>query len=286
MATSVLYSWTWKSLIVDWSTLFTFYGKDFNPNVPTPSEWTKENTYASWETSFDLTWFAVGNEVCCCLFWFENNAEDNVYVSWDMYFQKSYNGSTYYYAGWSDSRWATVLRNWRYYYYYYAWIDDDEIWIWETYYRFHIEWSSTDGSTGTINIPFRVSNLSFDDSLHPSWYLWVEWGYLCYTDGTWFEMWNPWYWYKHRIKYDTGYDWWRWDPWYIWVGSWTTWRIYYTDAYWVVRRTHLADQWYGSRRYGTSWYIYVSDGDTQDGYWYLCFVDGNGELRRLWNWVP
>lgn len=282
MATSVFYTWTWESLIVNWSTLFTFYGKDFNPNIPTaPSTWDKNTTYASWETSFNLTWFAVGNEVCCGLFGFENNAEDNVYVSWDMYFQKSYNGSTYYNAGWDESRWADVAGNGRYFYYYYVGIDDDEIWLWETYYRFHIEWSSTDWSSWTINIPFTVSNLSFDDSLHKSWYLRVEWNYLCYTD--WIQ-WSRGY--KHKINYDTGYSWWSGEPWYIWVGSWTTWRIYYTDAYWIVRRTHLADTRYGWSRYWSPWYIYVSDGNETEWYWYLCFVDGNWELRRLWNWVP
>lgn len=281
MATSVHNSWVGKSLIIDWSTFFTFYWQDFNPNVPSrPSHFDSVTT--SWETSYNLSWFQVGNEVCCWVFVFDNDSlTDSVYISWDMEFQKSYNGSDYYPAWWSESSWGSASPNSRKAVYYYVGVDNDEIWIWETYYRFHIEWSSTDGSTGTINIPFRVSNLSFDDSLHPSWYLWVEWNYLCYTDGTHNSRW-----YKHKINYDTGYSWWSGEPWYIWVGSWTTWRIYYTDAYWVVRRTHLADQWYGSRRYGSSWYIYVSNGNYTEWYWYLCFVDGNGELRRLWNWVP
>ena len=283
MATSIYYSWVWKSLIVNDSTFYTFYGKDFNPNVPSrPSSWSRSTTRTSWETSFNLTWFWVGNEVCCCLFMpYNNDTSNSVYFSWDMYFQKSYNGTDYYYAWWEDSRWMYIANNDTNYYYYYVWVDEDEIWIWETYYRFHIEWSSTDGSHDTIDIPFRVSNLSFDDSLHDSGYLWIEWNYLCYTDWIYGSRW-----YKHKINYDTWYSWWSWDPWYIRIPSWTTWRIYYTDEYWVVRRTHMADEQYWWAVFWYPWYIYVSDGDYTEWYWYLCFVDGNWEVRRLWNWVP
>ena len=282
MATNILYEWAGKSLIVNNDTFFTFYGKDFNPNIPSrPSPRYWDQTMASWETSYDLNWFSVGNEVCCGFFIFWNTDLDNiVYVSWDMDFQKSYNGSTYYSTGWKESKSMYIQPDNSDWAYYYVWVDSDEIWIWETYYRFHVEWSSTDGSTGTINIPFTVSNLSFDDSLHPSWYLWVEWNYLCYTDAT---EWNRWY--KHKINYDS-YTWWSGDPWYIRVPENTSWYIYYTDANGRVRRTHFADERYGWSRYWTPWYIYVSNGNYTQWYWYLCFVDGNWELRRMWNWQP
>lgn len=282
MSTTVRYAWIWKSLIVNDSTFYTFYGKDFNPNVPQrPSSWYASGVRGTGETSYNLSWFGVGNEVCCCVFLFHNNDENNqVYISWDMDFQKSYDGVNYYSAGWEEQN--GYYLNWWYYgsRYYYVWIDNDEIWLWETYYRFHIEWSSTDWSSDTINLPFIVSNLSFDDSLHGSWYLWVEWNYLCYTDAT---RWTEWY--KHKINYDS-YTWWSGDPWYIRIPENTSWYIYYTDSSGRVRRTHFADEWYGWVRYWSPWHIYVSDGDYTEWYGYLCFVDGNSQLRRIWNWVP
>ena len=284
MATSIHNSWVWKRLLIDWSTFFTFYWQDFNPNIPSfPSGWQSVTT--SWETSYNLSWFQVGNEVCCCVFVFDNNSTtDSVYVSWDMDFQKSYNGSTYYSAWWDDSYGDSVGKNSRYAYYYYAGIDSDEIWIWETYYRFHIEWSSTDWSSWTINIPFTVSNLSFDDSLHKSWYFWVESNYLCYTDWT---QWSRGY--KHKINYDTGYTWWSGNPWYVWIPSSNDNHIYYTSSNGTVRRTHLSSPWYGwsySPSWANPWMIWVSNGDYTEWYGYLCYVNSRGELRRIWNWQP
>ena len=284
MATSVHNSWVGKSLIIDWSTFFTFYWQDFNPNLPSrPSSWSSVTT--SWETSYNLSWFQVGNEVCCCVVVFLNDSQtDSVYMSWDMDFQKSYNGSTYYSAWWSDSSWRSVGANSRNAVYYYVGIDDDEIWLWETYYRFHIEWSSTDGSHDKIDIPFTVSNLSFDDSLHKSWYFRVESNYLCYTDWT---RWSRGY--KHKINYDTGYSWWSGDPWYVWIPSSNDNHIYYTSSNGTVRRTHISSSWYGwsySPSWAKPWMIWVSDWGYKDWYGYLCYVNSRGELRRIWNWEP
>lgn len=287
MATSVHNSWVGKSMLIDESTFFTFYWQDFNPNVPSrPSEWQSVTT--SWETSYNLSWFQVGNEVCCWVFVFLNDSQtDSVYISWDMDFQKSYNGSTYYSAWWSDSSWGSVSKNSRFATYYYVGVDDDEIWLWETYYRFHIEWSSTDWNSWTINIPFTVSNLSFDDSLHKSWYFRVEWNYLCYTDWT---RWSRGY--KHKINYDTGYSWWSGDPWYVWIPSSNDNHIYYTSANGTVRRTHVSSSWYGyywgnyAPSWAKSWMIWVSDGGYEDWYGYLCYVNSRGQLRRMWNWEP
>lgn len=287
MATSVHNSWVGKSMLIDWSTFFTFYWQDFNPNVPSrPSEWQSVTT--SWETSYNLSWFQVGNEVCCWVFVFLNDSQtDSVYISWDMDFQKSYNGSTYYSAWWSDSSWGSVSKNSRFATYYYVGVDDDEIWLWETYYRFHVEWSSTDWNSWTINTPFTVSNLSFDDSLHKSWYFRVEWNYLCYTDWTWWSRG-----YKHKINYDTGYSWWSGDPWYVWIPSSNDNHIYYTSANGTVRRTHTSSSWYGyywgnyAPSWAKSWMIWVSDGGYEDWYGYLCYVNSRGQLRRMWNWEP
>lgn len=285
MATSVYYSSVGKSLLDNWSTFFTFYWKDFNPNVPTWTATSQNEMTTSWETSYNLSWFQVGNEVCCCLFWFDNAGASNVYVSWDMDFQHKI-WSQWYSAWWSESNWADVMNNGWYMHYYYAWIDDDEIRPWYSDYRFHIEWSSTDGSTGTINIPFSISNLSFDDSLHTSGYLWIEWTHLCYTDATHNSQW-----YKHKINYDSNYSWWSWSPGYIrvWDSSSADKYIYYTDANWTVRRTYYSNAWYGwsySPSWAKKWNIRVSDWDYTEWYWYLCFVDRTWELRRICNWTP
>lgn len=284
MATTLKSSSLWKKLKIDGSTIFDFFWADFNPNVPdAPSDWDTVST--SWESSFDLSWFAVWNEVCVWTFVLENTSSSNtITISWDMYFQINtwwwwYHPSWY----WSDSSSWEAVPNSLYYVYYYVWIDEDEIRPWIEEYRFHIEWSSSDGSTWEVNLPFTVSNLSFDTSLHDSWYLWIEWTHLCYTDWLYGSKW-----YKHTINYDDWYSWWSGDAWYIWVPSGTTWFIYYTDAYWTVRRTYMADEWYGWNYYpwAEEWYMYVSDGDYTEWYWYLCFIDGNWELRRIMNWKP
>lgn len=285
MATSVYYQWCWKSLINAWSTFFTFYWKDFNPNVPSRPSNSKNDMVTSWETSYNLSWFQVGNEVCCCLFWFENTGSSNVDVSWHMYFEHKIWSQWYRDWMWDESNWAEVLNNGWYMHYYYAWIDDDEIRPWYTDYRFYIEWSSSDGSHDKIEIPFSVSNLSFDISLHNAGYLRVEWNYLCYTDGT-----RGTQWYKHKINYDTGYNWWSGDPWYLWINT-TTWDkyLYYTDSSGTVRRTHYSSAWYWwswSPSWAVKWNIRVSNGNYQEGYWYLCFVDNSWEVRRIWNWTP
>ena len=287
MATSVYYSWVGKSLIVNDDTFFTFYWQDFNPNVPDrPDTWYYDETRTTWETSYNLSWFQVGNEVCCCLFMFKNSSSNNVYISRDLDFQKSYNGSTYYSAWWSESGGFEAEKG-VIAHYYYVGIDDDEIWLWETYYRFHIEWSSTDWNSWTINIPFTVSNLSFDDSLHKSWYFRVEWNYLCYTD---WIRWSRGY--KHKINYDTGYNWWSGNPWYVWIPSSNDNHIYYTSANGTVRRTHTSSSWYGyywgnyAPSWAKSWMIWVSNWGYQDWYGYLCYVNSQWQLRRMWNWEP
>ena len=277
------YSWVWKWIALDWNTWFTFYGKDFNPNVPSIPSW---NTFrASGETSnFDLTGFQPWNEVWCYV-WNVNTSNQ----VWNLYvesFFKRWGVVTWQY----DWSFRTESSYDLYAWYMYFWVDSDEIWdssssyTIETNRELRFDWWGSDWENW-ITTNFTVSNLSIDADEHSSWYLWIEWNYLCYTDATY--SWNMWY--KHKINYDTGYSWWSGEPWYIWIPSWTTWRIYYTDAYWTVRRTHLADTRYGwslspsSAKIGN---IRVSNWDYYDWYWYLCFVDGNWELRRLWNWVP
>lgn len=285
MATTVNYSWVGKSLIIDWSTFFTFYGQDFNPNIPSfPSGWNSVTT--SWETSYNLSWFQVGNEVCCWAFVFSNNSStDSISLSRTMDFQKSGNGWTYYSAWWTESGSGSTAPGTLFARYYYAGIDDDEIWLGETYYRFHIERTSSDGSSGTINIPFTISNLDFDDNLHTAGYLWIEWNYLCYID--WTRNGSG---YKHKINYDIWYNWWSGTPWYLWIPSSSgDNHIYYTSAWGTVRRTHISSSWYWGNyapAWAKTWMIWVSDGDYTEWYWYLCYVNWAWQLRRMWNWTP
>ena len=287
MATSEYYSWIGKSLIVNGDTFFTFYGKDVDANrPPLPSPRTPSTTYASWETSYNLSWFQPCNEVWCCALMFKNWGSSSVTLSFDLDFQKSGDGITYYSAWWAQhvsfSISANAIRLW----YNSVGVDYDEIRIWETYYRFHITWTSTDWSSWTINLPFTVSNLSFDDSKHNSWYLWVEWNYLCYTDAIFVTSW-----YKHKINYDTGYNWWSGDPWYVWIPSSNDNHIYYTSADGTVRRTHISSSWYGyysgnyAPSWAKSWMIWTSNGDV-GWYGYLCYVNSQWQLRRMWNWEP
>lgn len=275
------YSWVGKWIAINWSTRYTFYGKDFNPNVPSLPSW---NTFTcSDETSnFNLAGFQPWNEVGC----YVRNVTTSNQV-WDLYVE------SFFKRGWVttwqyDRSFRTSSAYEVYTWYMYFWVDDDEIWSGsgsytiETNRELRFDWWGSDWDNW-LTTNFTVSNLSIDSDKHRSWHLWVEWNYLCYTDATWWTQW-----YKHKINYDTWYSWWSGDAGYVWIPSGTTWRIYYTDAYGVVRRTHLADTRYGWSYYpwASTGYIYASDGNYLDGYWYLCFVDGNWELRRLWNWVP
>lgn len=275
---SLSYSKVWKWIAIDGSEFFTFYGKDFNPNVPSFPSWETATCYQE-TSSFNLTWFQPWNEVWCYVWNVNCTASGNLYV--ESSFQAYKNGSwtTTWDYDWSFSVDSGDLYMW----YMYFWVDSDEIWDYATQYRIVTnrelwsEWNSNITS-------FTVSNLSFDSNTHRSWYLRIEWNYLCYTDATY--SWSTGY--KHKINYDS-YTWWSWDPWYIRVPSWTTWYIYYTDAYGVVRRTHMADERYWGNYFPSwarEWSIRVSNGDYTEWYGYLCFIDGNWECRRMWNGTP
>ena len=274
---SFTYWAVWKWIAIDWSERFNFYGKDFNPNVPSLPSW-NTLTCSNETSSFNLLWFQPWNEVWCYVW----NVTTN-WVSWRLYVESSLKrgGSTVWSYDWTYYTDTSIVWAW----YMYFWVDDDEIWSSSGSYsivtnrEFRPDWWSTEWWSW-ITTNFIVTNLSIDSSLHPSWYLWVEWNYLCYTDAVYGSSW-----YKHKINYDS-YTWWSGNPWYIRVPSWTSWYIYYTDSSGTVRRTHFWDERYGGNKYGTPWYIYVSDGDYTEWYGYLCFVDGNWMLRRMWNWTP
>lgn len=284
--TSVAYRGVWKWIALDWSEFFTFYWQDFNPNVPSMPSWNTATAYAETST-FNLSNFQPWNEVGCFVWQMDLTQNGRLYVEIDLQYY-----SWWWQTCW-DFSWRTTVdiedytkRMW----YAYFGIDDDEIWTYSNQYRIVMNWEFTVwGShvaweTWLINT-FNISSLSIDSTKHSSWYLRVEWLYLCYTDGL---RWSRWY--KHKIHYDSWYSWWSWTKWYIRIPS-STWdkRIYYVDAYWTVRRTHYSSAWYGgSVNVGSSnrWFIRVSDGSYEDWYWYLCYVNASWELRRMWNWAP
>jgi hypothetical protein len=287
---SFTYWAVWKGIAIDWSERFTFYGKNFNPNVPSLPSWNTFSCYGQ-TSNFNLTWFQPWNEVWCYIWNIDVQWHwwDNIYV--ESYIQR------YNWGSWSDLWWytwsGTVDANdalWAWYMYF--WVDSDEIWNYDSQYRIltNREVGSQWENWKITN--FTVSNLSIDDTLCRPWYLRVEWTNLCYTDATWWDGWHYGYGWKHKINYDTNYNGWSWNPWYMWIPSSSTdRRIYYVDAYWTVRRTQVADERYGGWWYvgtnyaGRMWCPWPYD-DMYDWYGYLCYVDGWWYKRRMWNWTP
>lgn len=281
---------TGKSLTFNWSTAYTIYGRDFNPrqsDIPDPpSDWDSNTIRASWETSFNLSWFQYGNEVCFCVATFHFSGENlrNTDIDITMVFQK-------YSGGWQNAWWVyydTVKFNsasWMQWKWRYVWIDSDEIWDDATQYRFLVQVSGW-WEYEEFTAPFTISNLSFDTTRHPSWYLWVEWQNLCYTDASYSST----RWYKHKINYDGAYSWGSGSPWYIWLPtSSTDDHIYYTDANWYVRRTKSSqprfDEGDDYAWSGNAWYLWVSDGYwAEDWYAHLCYVNNQWYKRRIINW--
>ena len=268
----------WKWIEIDWSTFYTFYWQDFNPNVPSIPAFT--SAWASQETSnFNLVWFQPWHEVWCLVLVF------NMDVSWSLYIESEFQAYIWgWQTTWSGSRTYSVTTT-QYMTYIYFWVDDDEIRDYSSQYRIVVNREFSDWTwENWIKTDFTVSNLSIDSDFHTSWYLWVEWENLCYTDWVHHDLW-----YKHKIQRDS-YNWGSWTPWHIRIpNSSTQKRIYYVDAYWTVRRTHVA-----SDRYGGWWYVWssyagsirVPTGDMEYWYWYLCYVDSWGYKRRLGNWEP
>lgn len=283
MALTIDYCETWKWLKIDWSTFYTFYGKNFNPNVPTIPTW---DTFEADDTtsSFNLLWFQPWHEVGCSVI-NVNNIEDIDAYLFFYFYQDGYDS-------WVNNFWLIHFSTEyaTYGYYAYFWIDDDEIWEWTSNYSY--EWvittdrydASSSARIDTASGSFSVSNLSFDDSKHQSWYLWIQWSSLCYIDWT-----SNTRWYKHTIGTDN-YYWWTWEPWYIWIPSWWSDKhIYFTDAYWDIRRTEASElrYWWASYpSWAETWRIWVSNWDYTQWYWYLCYIDGSWQQRRIGNWTP
>lgn len=283
------YIGTGKSLVYNWSVAYTIFWKDFNPrrsDIPDRPADFDTDARVSWETSFDLNWFQVGNEVCFCLPIFYITWLSWVTITYEMAFQKYKNW--WQNAGWTDSFTDTYSAEayWKIWWYYVG-IDDDEIWTDATRYRFLFTatwwWVSRQ-----FTAEFTVSNLSFDSTLHPSGYMWVDGLHLYFTDGT---HWSSGY--KHRINYDSSYTavnvWTDGNSWCIWLpDSSNDNHIYYIDQYWYKRRTNTSQTWFDENNQsawsGNKWFMWVSNGGMNDWYGHLCYVNSVGFKRRITNW--
>ena len=288
---TISYCNVWKWIDIDGSVFYNFYGKNFNPNVPSfPSWWNTCECYDETST-FSLFWFQPWHEVGCSVVNF-TNIDD---LSWAYLFFYFYQWNQTSYPSWVNNFWYQSFGSYNTYAYYaYFWIDNDEIWNGYSTYRYTwvLTTSSSDSSSSarlaTYTGSFSVSGLSIDSTKHDAWYFRVGWSWLCYIDWT-----SNTKWYKHMIAEDSWYSWWSWEPWYVWIpNSSTDYHIYYTDRYGTVRRTQESDRryWYANSWYYPSWAqkwkIYVSNSDFYHWYWYLCYVTNWWEVRRMWNWTP
>lgn len=295
MSYSILSNSVWKWVQVDWTTIHTYYWDDFNPtNATRPSSFS--SCWTTWTTTnFDLSWFQPWHEVWCAVWQFQFS---NSYL-WTLvqHFMRSSD-----WVHW-ENRWTFELPIdwWANHYsgwYIYFWVDDDEVRPWYTYYKVKYEWSWTGLNDLREESPiFTVSNLSIDSTLHKSWYFRVQWSHLCYTDWTWWELWNRWYWYKHSIAYDGNFSEYVWTDysWYVRLETDVVRRIYYVDEYWYKRRTYEARNWYNypswqwyrpwDAVYWSIWCPWDYD-DADEWYWHLCFVNQWWYLMRILNWPP
>lgn len=280
MAVTVDTNEIWKWFNIDWSLFFNFYGQDFNPTVPQIQGWEAATIY-QWTTSFDVSDFQPWHEVGCWMWVISPNWWTGR-VRMDFYQNNS--PSWFYTSTYIDD--ASAVQ-WMWYIYF--WIDKDEVRPWYSSYKVH--YYSVDWQVDFWSPTFTVSSLSIDSTLHPAWYLWVEWSHLCYTDNTGDEIWQNWYGYKHKIAYDNGYSYnvWGSNKWYIWLDTDNSLRIYYVDAVWVRRRTYASKERYGwdVRVWSSNkWYMWVWVDRAEDWYWHLCFIAPNWSKRRILNWPP
>ena len=298
------YNEVWKWFYLDWWWTQNVFWEDFNfASINNLAGGQYDTLVYDITSSFNLSWFQPWHEVAWCWmrfkrewqwstssykqyfhFWFLRSKNWSNWEEWWNY--DSYiNWPSVSYESWTQ--WLSLC--------WYVWIDDDEIRDWYPYYKFHVQ--SNDWEYKEDSTTFTVSNLSIDSTLHNSWYLWVQWSHLCYTDWTWFEMWNPWYWYKHAIAYDGNFSEYVWTSysWAIWLERDVIRRIYYIDQYWYKRRTYEASNWYwypNGQWYRPSssvpWRIWCpwNYDYAEDWYWHLCFVNQNWYLMRILNWPP
>lgn len=281
----------WKWLQFDWGSTWVLYWADFNPSDQSDYDADHCTVYQA-TTSFNLSWFQPWHEVWACAFeikraWPWPELTQSCWMDFERY-----NGS--WNIWWQHSfieRWDEIIesqyswgRRWRYF-----WVDRDEIWAWYSKYRIHIY--AVDGTWDYYSPEFSVSNLSIDSSTHRAWHIWVSWNNLCYVDATDGGSWQTFYWYKHKIAYDSWYSSFVWasHAGSVWLDSDDNLRIYYVDEQGYKRRTYMSDSRFeGNVNVWSSkkWSMRVWVNSAEYWYWYLCFIAPNWSKRRILNWPP
>lgn len=281
MAIEVTYNKIWKWVAVDWATLQTFYGADFNPNVNLPSSFTSI-TVVDETTSFNLSGFQPWHEVGCWVIRLDNTGSSDYTGYLRAYF---YRDNSWWSSWQYDYGNITIEAWWWWSGYIYFWVDYDEIWSWYSTYK--IEYSLIRWGIIFDSPTFTQTWLSIDSTRYPSWYIRVEWANLCFIDGV---QWTTWY--KHKIAFDSSYSTnvWSDNAWYIRLDDTDLLRIYYVDEFWNRRRTYPSrERYWGNVNVWSNnkWYMRVSSSwDAEEWYAHLCFIAPNWSKRRILNWPP
>lgn len=283
MALVVDYLDVWKWMNISGTLTYNFYWKMFNPNVNEPTSWTSISVINSF-SNVDLTWFQQWLEVWVACADIRNtwgSAQRAVLRfqqdRWWSY-SKTFWRSTGYIQPWES--WLIYM---------YRWVDPDEIRPSYTNYKVTVEVGDTWEEIWSKS--FSISNLSFDTTPHPLWYLWVEWANLCYIPRSENYALQAW-WFKHKIAPDTWYSWsnvWASKAGYIWIPSSSSdHHIYYVNEYGIVSRTKESYEryWWAVHVDGNKqWYIRIPSSTlAEDWYNYLCYIDWWWYKRRMWVW--
>ena len=269
----------------------------FDPNVPDfPSNWNTVSAHNE-TTSFNLLWFQPWLEVCVCVIEVYNGTSSTISWNVECSLQQRKSWSRYTPSSNTVNFWYVDIEPGYYrVWYMWVWIDPDEIRPWITEYQF--DWNVT---WEHFYKTFSVSNLSFDSTPHPAWYMRVEWNNLCYVPPSYYSGSSS-TGYKHIIDYDSGYSWanagtdakWsilpHWQSFPLRHSS-SDHHIYYVTEYWYVYRTKESYAWSGwsssawSNKSGYIWMTPSTSGYTEQAWYnYLCYVDGWGYKRRMWVW--
>jgi hypothetical protein len=260
---------------VSW-TKMTWWKTSFNmpvPNIFDNNTWYTETTWmltATWEaTSFDLTWFDVGWEICCL---------SSVYtIYWDFAW-----GTVNCKQEWKNPSWTVIWTQNRdvlfpalaagawssYQLAYNIWVASWEInAAWDFSVVSTASWAISWSDTDTITF----SNVPSTATTYTPWYLWIEWNDLRFVSAnwnlhtiTWYEIANPsataWYlWNYSNNTYWTGTSWkvytWQYafkqfasafsnwpSPWTVsWATAWYTW---IDSNFWYEHIWYIATDWY------------------------------------------
>jgi len=225
-----------------------------------------------WATSFDLSWFQNGWEICAVstvitvhwpyAWWiipirqvWKNPAWTNYFINWDYSFNCPYLADA---IAWSSSQIAsnTWLASWEVYTsgtYKVYWIAD---WWWFS--------QNTETSISMTNVPSIVES-------YTPWMIWVEWNDLRWTSANshihtrnWVSYWSVWTQYNWKIWIDWSNVFWVW--WWTKYGapynfrqfasafsnwpsptvvSWQTpWMFWMDSNFWYEHIGYIASDWY------------------------------------------